>query len=59
MPELPDTPAQAAVRKAFDEASREVAMFGVKLKELQSQYESAVARYITAYSAALHAGVIP
>lgn len=57
--EMPDTPSQAAARKAFDEASRDVAMLSVKLKDIQAQYDAAVARYNIAFGAAMHAGVLP
>lgn len=58
MSDLPDTPAQAAARKALDEASRNLAMLSVKLKDVRMQYDAAVTRYNIAYGAALQAGII-
>lgn len=56
--ETPDTPAQSAARKQYDEACRDLADAAVKLKSAQAYYDSCSEKYHVAYGIATAAGIL-
>lgn len=55
--DTPDTPAQAAARKTYDDACRALAEAAVKLKSAKAYYDSCSEKYHIAYGVAISAGI--
>lgn len=56
--ETPDTPAQAAARKEYDDASRELAAASVAVQDARARYYRAFERYNIAFGKAHQAGIL-